>query len=126
MTRWVVRAGIALVAVLFVGALSLVILNGTLSEDPTTLLTIAVVGTYAAVGGLLAIRLPRNPIGWLFLSTGLGVLLGGAGNAIVGQVAEGDVGRVEGVRGRLDAQWNAPRERKEFLASLRKRTMRTR
>ena len=80
MTRWVVRAGIALVAVLFVGALSLVILNGTLSEDPTTLLTIAVVGTYAAVGGLLAIRLPRNPIGWLFLSTGLGVLLGGAGN----------------------------------------------
>jgi signal transduction histidine kinase len=78
--RWIVRVGVALVAVLFVGALSLVILNGTLSEDPTTLLTIAVVGTYAGVGGLLAIRLPRNPIGWLFLSTGLGVLLGGAGN----------------------------------------------
>jgi signal transduction histidine kinase len=75
---WIVRAGVVSAAVLVIGALALATLNGTFSRDPTTFLSVALVFTYAAVGGLLAARLPRNPIGWLFLLAGLGVLLGGA------------------------------------------------
>src|SRR4051794_31737805 len=38
---------------------------------PASAITLAVAWLYGAVGGLLAIRRPRNPIGWLFL----GILL---------------------------------------------------
>ena len=63
---------------LFVATIVLATLNHTFSDDPFTLLSVAFLGTYAGVGAVLAWRVPRNPIGWLFLVAGLGVLWGGA------------------------------------------------
>jgi hypothetical protein len=63
---------------LFVAAIVLATLNHTFTDDPFTLLSVAFLGTYAGVGAVLAWRVPRNPIGWLFLVAGLGVLWGGA------------------------------------------------
>jgi signal transduction histidine kinase len=74
-----IEAAVALVAVLVVTALALGIRNGTFSRDPFTLLSVVALATYAGVGAFLVQRLPRNPIGWLFLLAGLGVLWGGAG-----------------------------------------------
>ncbi|TMK91124.1 MAG: hypothetical protein E6G37_12535 [Actinobacteria bacterium] len=65
-------------AVLFVAAMVLATLNHTFTREPFTFLSIAFLGTYAGVGALLVWRVPRNPIGWLFLVAGLGVLWGGA------------------------------------------------
>src|SRR4051812_8462730 len=64
----------ALVAV----ALWLGTLNGTFSGDPFTLLIVLSVATYTITGAVLARRVPHNPIGWLFLVVGLGLLFGGA------------------------------------------------
>ena len=63
---------------LFVAAIVLATLNHTFTDDPFTLLSVAFLGTYAGVGAVLAWRVPRNPIGWLFLVAGLSVLWGGA------------------------------------------------
>ena len=68
-----VAVGLALVA----GAVSLGVRNGTFSGDPFTLLSVLAVATYVGVGALLATRVPSNPIGWLLLSSGVAVLLGG-------------------------------------------------
>ena len=70
--------GITVGAILLSTALLLATLNGTFSRDPSTILSVVMVGTYVAVGALLASRVPQNPIGWLFLVVGIGVLLGGA------------------------------------------------
>lgn len=75
--RWIVRIVLAVAAVLISIGLPLAIRNGTFSGDPTTGFAIATVAAYILVGGLLAVRLPRNPIGWLFLVAGFCVLLGG-------------------------------------------------
>jgi signal transduction histidine kinase len=74
-----IRGAVVLVAVLVVAAVSLGVRNATFSDDPFTLLSIAVLATYAGVGAFLVMRLPRNPIGWLFLAAGLGILFGGVG-----------------------------------------------
>jgi signal transduction histidine kinase len=63
---------------LFVVAMVLATLNHTFTREPFTLLSVAFLGTYAGVGAVLVRRVPRNPIGWLFLLAGLGVLWGGA------------------------------------------------
>ncbi|TMK90670.1 MAG: hypothetical protein E6G37_13090, partial [Actinobacteria bacterium] len=63
---------------LFVVAMVLASLNHTFTGDPFTLLSVAFLGTYAGVGAVLVWRVPKNPIGWLFLAAGLGVLWGGA------------------------------------------------
>ncbi len=48
------------------------VLSGvSLVADPTSALTLSMAALYGAVGGLLAVRRPRNTIGWIFL----GVLL---------------------------------------------------
>ncbi|MFL5790282.1 MAG: sensor histidine kinase [Actinomycetota bacterium] len=65
-------------AALVVVALWLGTLNGTFSGDPFTLLIVLSVATYTITGAVLARRVPHNPIGWLFLVVGLGLLFGGA------------------------------------------------
>jgi signal transduction histidine kinase len=68
---------IAVGAALVVEAIWLGTLNGTFSGDPFTLLIIMSVVTYMVTGAILAIRVPHNPIGWLFLLIALGLLFGG-------------------------------------------------
>jgi signal transduction histidine kinase len=70
-------AAIVAGAALVVEALWLGTLNGTFSGDPFTLLIVLSVVTYMITGAILAIRVPHNPIGWLFLLIALGLLLGG-------------------------------------------------
>ncbi len=78
MRRIGVWSAIAVGAALVVEALWLGTLNGTFSGDPFTLLIILSIVTYAITGAILASRVPHNPIGWLFLLVGVGLLLGGA------------------------------------------------
>jgi signal transduction histidine kinase len=68
---------IAVGAALVVEALWLGTLNETFSGDPFTLLIVLSVVTYMVTGAILAIRVPHNPIGWLFLVIALGLLFGG-------------------------------------------------
>jgi signal transduction histidine kinase len=67
-------------AVILLATFALSAANNTFSEDPSTALSVLVMATYTSVGAILAIRLAANPIGWLFLSVGVGVLLGGFGS----------------------------------------------
>jgi signal transduction histidine kinase len=74
------RLAWAFVGVLFVMlvfALGLAVANHTFSRDPSTLLSVATLASYAVVGSFVTTRLPRNPIGWLMLLVGSGILLGG-------------------------------------------------
>jgi signal transduction histidine kinase len=71
---WAFVAGIL---VMLVFALVLGVANGTFSRDPFTLLLVAMLASYAAVGAVVATRLPSNPIGWLLLLVGFGIVLGG-------------------------------------------------
>lgn len=75
--RSLARAIVASIVVLTALALFLGWRNGTFSKDPFTLLSVAMLASYAAVGALVATRLPSNPIGWLLLLVGFGILLGG-------------------------------------------------
>ena len=59
-----IAVGAVLVVAVALSAASLV-------TDPTSVLTLAMAALYGAVGTLLTVRRPRNPIGWLLL----GVLL---------------------------------------------------
>jgi signal transduction histidine kinase len=77
--RRVVTVGvIAIGTVVAVTAFTLLALNGSIARDPTVVLSILSVLTYMAVGGVLASRRPKNPVGWLLLTGGFGLLLGGA------------------------------------------------
>ena len=78
--RFTAMALVGFGVVLAVSALWLAWRNDSYARDPSIFLSILMVFTYAAVGALLASRLPRNPIGWLFLIAGLGLLFGGATN----------------------------------------------
>ena len=75
--RWTVRIVLAGIAVLLMMGLPLAISNGTFEDSPTSGFATATVAAYILVGGLLAVRLPRNPIGLLFLVAGFFVLLSG-------------------------------------------------
>ena len=63
--------------VLALFAIVLSVRNGTFSRDPFTVLSVVMLVTYAAVGALVATRLPSNPIGWLMLLVAVSVLLAG-------------------------------------------------
>ena len=52
-------------------SLALALWSASVIADPTAIVTLAMASLYGGMGALLAIRRPRNPIGWLFL----GVLL---------------------------------------------------
>ena len=84
---------------LFVAAIVLATLNHTFTDDPFTLLSIAFLVTYAGSAAVLASRVPQNPIGWLFLVAGLGVLLGRSVDGIR-QVRAGNRAGLAAVRGR--------------------------
>ena len=77
MRRIVIWSGVTLGAALVVSALGLGVLNGTFSQDPSTFLSVLSVASYAGIGALLATRVPQNPIGWLLLVIGIGLLFGG-------------------------------------------------
>src|SRR4029079_2376004 len=55
----------------------LMVLNSTLSKDPFTLVFLLVIACYLGVSAVLCARLPNNPIGWLLLSVGFGILASG-------------------------------------------------
>jgi signal transduction histidine kinase len=76
----VIGATLVLGGLLVAVAMVLGVRNGTFSADPFTLLSVVALATYAGVGAFLVLRVPRNPIGWLFLGAGLGILWGGAGS----------------------------------------------
>jgi signal transduction histidine kinase len=75
--RTAIWSGVVLGAALVISALWLGVLNGTFSEDPFTFLSVVSVACYVGIGALLATRVPQNPIGWLLLVIGIGLLLGG-------------------------------------------------
>ena len=58
---------------------ALVILNRSSIQSARAVnpLEITIPFTFAVVGGLVALRLPRNPIGWLFLSIAVVQGIGG-------------------------------------------------
>ena len=65
-----------LTILLLAGGLTLGVRNGSLSEDPTfAIFAIAMMFGYASIGALVAYRLPKSPIGWLMLATGIGFLI---------------------------------------------------
>jgi signal transduction histidine kinase len=74
--KFVIAGAVVLGLATLAGGATLGVLNGTFN-DATVFLALAAVMTCAGVGAFLALRLPRNPIGWLFLAAGLGIILGG-------------------------------------------------
>jgi hypothetical protein len=74
-----VRAAVGTLLVLAVG-LSV----ASLLRDPSSAITLAIAWLYGVVGGLLAIRRPRNPIGWLFLGVLFVFTIGPAADALGG------------------------------------------
>ena len=74
-TRWIAVAG-AVATLLVTGATSVLFaFDQTVGDDPVSnVLALLAVACYAVVGGLLAIRLPRNACGWLLLVIGLGLV----------------------------------------------------
>ena len=76
--RIVAGLGIGVLLVVAATALTLLALNDSFASDPTVALSILIIVIYIALGGVLASRRPENPIGWLFVASGAGLLLGGA------------------------------------------------
>ena len=76
--RVVAGLGIGVLLVVTATALTLLVLNHSFADDPTVALSILIILIYIALGGVLASRQPENPIGWLFIASGTGLLLGGA------------------------------------------------
>jgi signal transduction histidine kinase len=72
---WVLAAG---GLILVVPTMYLSIRNGSLSEDAAFIpLAIVMMFGWTTVGALLASRNPKNPIGWVMMTFGLGFLLSG-------------------------------------------------
>ena len=76
--RVVAGLGIGVLLVVAATALTLLALNHSFADDPTVALSVLIVVIYIALGGVLVSRRPENPIGWLFVASGSGLLLGGA------------------------------------------------
>lgn len=76
--RIVAGLGIGVLLVVAATALRLLALNDSFASDPTVALSILIIVVYIVLGGVLVARRPENPIGWLFVISGSGLLLGGA------------------------------------------------
>ena len=77
MRRAVAVGAIVLAVVIAAVTITLGIRNGSFGQDPFVFLMVAMIVGYVLVGGLVAVRLPRNMIGWLMMGAGLSLLLGG-------------------------------------------------
>jgi len=75
--RWVPWIVGAVGGVVLTATLVLMTLNSTLSKDPFTAVFLVVIASYLAVSAVLCTRLPSNPIGWLLLTVGGGILFSG-------------------------------------------------
>ncbi len=63
---------------LLVATMVITVRNGSLSEDvPFIPIAVVVLTGYVTVGAVIASRLPRNPVGWLFMLVGMAFLLNG-------------------------------------------------
>jgi hypothetical protein len=89
-----IGAALLMVVVLVSVAMALGVRNGTFSGDPFSLLSVTVLATYAGVGAFLVLRLPRNPLGWLFPVAGVGILWGSAGSGYAKYTLETNPGDV--------------------------------
>ena len=75
--RWILWIVGAVGGLVLLTTLVLMTLNSTLSRDPFTAVFLVVIGCYLAVSAVLCTRLPSNPIGWLLLTVGFGILFSG-------------------------------------------------
>lgn len=75
--RWILWIVGAVGGVVLIATLVLMTLNSTLSRDPFTAVFLVVIACYLAVSAVLCTRLPSNPIGWLLLTVGAGILFSG-------------------------------------------------
>ena len=74
-TRWIAVVGAAATLLVAVTTAVLYAVDRTFGSDPVSnVLALLAVACYAVVGGLLAVRLPRNACGWLLLVIGLGLV----------------------------------------------------
>ena len=65
-------------------ALAVVLAIPTAVGDPGSVLTLVIAGLYGTVGAILAIRRPRNPIGWILLGIMLVFSISSAADALGG------------------------------------------
>jgi signal transduction histidine kinase len=75
--RWLAWAIGGVGASILAATVALMLRNGTISKDPFTLVFLLVIACYLGVSAIIVSRLPRNPIGWLLLAVGGGILISG-------------------------------------------------
>ena len=80
--------GLERIVVALVLAVALALGLASIATDPGVTLTLAMATLYGAVGGLLAVRRPRNPIGWIFLGVLLVFVAASAADAFGGSAVQ--------------------------------------
>lgn len=86
------REGVRRDLVMLAGVLALaaVLTVASLIADPSSFITLVVLGTpYLAVGTLLALRRPRHPVGWIFLAIAMVWVISTAADALGGSDVQG-------------------------------------
>ncbi len=88
---WVLSIGITVVTLAFVW------MNRSLEGDgPFIAVAVLFILAYVTTGAAIVSRLPKNPIGWLFIAVGLGFLLGGLADEWVRYAAITNRGQIGG------------------------------
>ena len=74
-TRWIAIVGAAATLLVAITTAVLYVVDGTFGSDPVSnVLALLAVACYAVVGGLIAVRRPRNACGWLLIVIGSGLV----------------------------------------------------
>ena len=74
-TRWIAIVGAAATLLVAITTAVLYVVDGTFGSDPVSnVLALLAVACYAVVGGLIAVRRPRNACGWLLIVIGFGLV----------------------------------------------------